>query len=474
MSSQTPAISKRRHTHRGHLDRSHLRRKKTSPNLLVSVFLVALLLTTGLSVFLAPPSTAIEQGIVTVVALLCLSVGIILALRAKAKPLRLRLVARFFAMGALSGMLAASAGVGSRYLPDDSPQTSHVNLLEKSSNGGSIPKGEIGEEPGDDPLPSDGEDSPSSGVVFNEEADRPKNGSNIRNEDEEPQRSEQEFTPPSRISAALPIVLEAGTRLQLLPSERDEIRLRLEENNDKFVTGLSKTDFRILSKDGVELDYDIVEMPEQTIAVRSNISMIVDESLTLQTQQGGCVPAIETVLQASAYSGYKLSTAGASIRTLVDWTSTGEIIESATTRFRQSYDGSLKASVSLNVADLSKQPSKRILLLFLNSRSLQIPLSTDMQTRFARADITTLVVTDDSRTAKRLAQKQTSVQFFSFSQLDELQQVVRKLTTRVEPPSYLISDIESHHGSALRLVVGSGDSAVTASLGPSAGLVSVD
>lgn len=368
--------------------------------------------------------------------------------------------------GLITGFLTVAMGYAAEAIAARTSPQSMIDLGEVFPDDVPQFKDEDDRDPEDDPSVGDGGGSGGTVVDLNGRKGEPTRGTETP---ELPKTVESGGTIPT----ASPTVLTAGTRLQLLPTGRGQVRLRLEEKAGQFVTGLSKADFRLFSREEAQLKFEIVELPSQTIAVRANISMIVDESLALPTQQGPCVAAIDTALQASPYAGYKLSTTGASIRTLMDWTSAAKNIGADATRFRQSYGGNLQASLSLNVADLSKQPTKRILLLFLSSRSLQVPLSNDMQTRFARAEITTLVVTDDSRTAKRLAHQQSSVQFFSFSQLDELQQVVRKLTTRVEPPSYLISDIESHRGSALRLVVGSGDSALTASLGQSSGIASL-
>lgn len=458
----------RRQSRPSRINRSTLAVRCPPPVLCFLSFLISAALPIGGYVIAIYPLTSIQQysliGMSALATLYCL-VGT-MKKRRSGQPIK---KIRNYAMsGLIAGCLIAAIGYSVEAMAAKSTQHSQV-ILDDNVPICDLPNID-GE--GDDLSSSNGKDFRGTVVDLEEGADGLKTGSNIFIEDEKPQSEEKKFTPPSKISAAKPVVLKAGTRLELLSSKRDEIRLRLEEKDDKFVTGLSKTDFRILSKGDVELNFKIVEMPEKTIAVRSNISIIVDESLSVQTQKGACVSAIETILQASAYSGYKLSAAGASIRTLSDWTSAAKNVESATSRFRQSYGGNLQASVSLNTADLAKQPSRRILLLFLSSRSLQNPLTNEMQTRFARADITTLVVTDDSRTANRLDNQQGSVRFFSFGQLRELQDVVQRLTTRREPPSYLIRSIEPHRSSSVRLVVGSGDSAVTAVLEPSAGLVS--
>lgn len=256
----------------------------------------------------------------------------------------------------------------------------------------------------------------------------------------------------------VPVVLPPGTRLYTKRlSEGFQVRLELTDGT--FKQGLVATDFSLWTNGGQAVPFDVVEVPGRSIAVESDVVIVIDESLQQEQFRGDVQAAVDTVLTATGHSSHKLVSGGSLIRTHLAWVGNADNIRTKVSEIPYSTGTSLAAAVSLNLSELRRRSAKRRILVFIeNPRRRSVLSGGTSSIRHHLRDGDVQLVTIGSQLTDRDRGMFSAV--INLNDNAEIDQRLRMLTTKREPPCFQIR-VPATVATPIRLTVGSGDTALT-------------
>ena len=260
------------------------------------------------------------------------------------------------------------------------------------------------------------------------------------------------------IPSATPVVLRAGTRLQSKEVSTNNFEVRLESEPGVFQSGLRKSDFLLHTTRGKPVSFQITEVTGHSVALRSNVAIVVDESLP-QQYRSELEPIIETILTSADYGSYKLASGGSISRTFVDWTNRPYSIRDALSRIPYSQGQSLSTAVGLNLTDLRRRQNRRILVVIENPGTRSLIDSASSTINYHLRDNSIQLVVVRRRRVSGTNPLRTK-HICEFDDLTALARTLEGLTQRHEPPCYRIRT-EGSPTAGLQLTIGAGDSALT-------------